>query len=95
MTEKLKLVEISPSTRKDKKYMAVFSDGTITHFGSLGYDDYTTHQDPRRKEAYLKRHFPRENWNDPFTAGSLSRWILWNKAILKESVKDYQNRFNL
>ena len=92
---KIKLVAISPSTRKDKKYMAFFSDHRIVHFGSKGFNDFTTHKDPRRKDLYLKRHFPRENWDDPLTAGSLSRWILWNKPTLTESIKDYQKRFNL
>ena len=91
----VKLISIKRSTRKDKKYEALFSDGTITHFGSKLYEDFTTHKDPRRKELYLKRHYPRENWEDPYTPGALSRWILWNKTTLEGSIKDYKHRFNL
>ena len=29
------------------------------------------------------------------TAGSLSRYILWNKPTLKGSISDYRKRFNL
>ena len=91
----LKLVDIQPSTRKDKKLMALFSDGKTVHFGSEGYEDYTTHKDNKRKELYLTRHSPRENWNDPQTPGALSRWVLWNKSSLESSIKDYKKRFNL
>lgn len=91
----VKLIEIKKSDRKDKKYMALFSDGTVIHFGASGFNDFTTHKDERRKELYLKRHFPRENWDDPYTAGSLSRWILWNQPTLERSIKDYKHRFNL
>jgi len=91
----LKLVDIQSSTRKDKKYMALFSDGKTVHFGSLGYEDFTIHEDPSRKEAYIRRHRPRENWENPQTPGALSRWILWNKPSLMKSIQDYRRRFDL
>jgi len=93
-------VEIKPSTSKNKKLMAVFYDEKkkkikTTHFGQKGYSDFTTHKDKSRKEKYLNRHRERENWNDYMTAGSLSRWILWNRPTLKASISDYKRRFNL
>ena len=91
----VKLISIKPSSRKDKKYMALFSDGTIIHFGQHGYDDYTIHRDKRRKALYLKRHSPRENWDDFRTAGALSRWILWNRPTIDSSMLDYKKRFDL
>ena len=57
--------------------------------------DFTKHRDPKRKERYLKRHQAREDWNNPLTAGALSRWILWNKETLKASIEDFENRFKL
>lgn len=86
-------VIISPSTRKDKKYMAIFKD-KVVHFGQKGASDYTIHKDDERKNAYIKRHEKNENWNDPHSAGALSRWILWNKKTLQESINDYKRRFN-
>lgn len=77
------------------KYVAKFDDGQLVAFGSWGYEDYTTHGDPKRKERYLKRHRANEDWNDPRTAGALSRWILWNKPTLEASIKDYIKRFNM
>ena len=66
-----------------------------THFGATGYQDFTVHRDEERKRRYLARHAARENFNDVTTAGSLSRWILWNKPTLKDSVADYRRRFRV
>ena len=93
-------VEIKPSTQKDKKLMAIFYDDDgkkkkTTHFGAKGMSDFTIHKDKERKERYLDRHRKRENWDSFMTAGSLSRWILWNKPTLKASISDYKKRFNL
>lgn len=91
-------VIIKPSTRKNKKLMAVFYDKgqkiKSVHFGAKGYSDFTKHKDPKRKKNYLARH-SNENWNDFMSAGSLSRWILWNKKTLRSSIKDYKKKFNL
>lgn len=92
-------VELSPSSRKEKKYMMKFSkDGKIfktVHFGAKGYDDYIlSNGDDIKKNAYIKRHDVNENFDDPYSPGALSRWILWNKKTLSASFKDYKNKFN-
>ena len=66
-----------------------------THFGQKGSSDFTINKDKERKQRYLTRHEKRENWDDYMTAGSLSRWILWNKPTLKASISDYKRRFKL
>ena len=93
-------VSIKHSTSQGKKMMAIFYDEgkkktRTTHFGASGYEDYTGHQDLQRKMNYLERHEKKENWNDYMSAGSLSRWILWNKVSLNESIKDYMCKFKL
>ena len=95
----LKLLRIVPSDKKEKKYDAVFEkDGrqkTIS-FGAVGYPDFTQPpHDEKKKELYLKRHSKREDWDNPLTAGSLSKHILWNKPSLKESIKDFKNKFGV
>ena len=80
--------------------MAIFYDEAkkkvkTTHFGSVGYEDYTTHGDLQRKMNYLERHEKREEWADYMTAGSLSRWILWNRPTLTASIEDYMRKFKL
>ena len=66
-----------------------------THFGATGYEDYTTHGDLERKQRYLERHKNSENWADYKSAGSLSRYILWNKPSFTASYNDYVNKFKL
>jgi len=91
----MKLQEVKKSTKKNKKYMAVFDDGTTTHFGLKGSSTYIDHNDEKKKDAYIARHKVNENWNDPKSAGALARYILWNKKTLKESIADYRKKFNL
>lgn len=92
-------VVIRPSTAKGKKLMAIFYDGDTKietiHFGQYGSRTYLDHKSDNLKDNYLKRHRPNENWEDYMSAGSLARYILWNKPTIKESVKDYASRFGL
>lgn len=94
----MKRVEIKPSTIKGKKLTAIFYEDNkkikTIHFGASGMSDYTLHKDDKRKERYMNRHRSNENWNDPMTAGALSRWILWNKKTKSASIRDFKNRFN-
>ena len=95
-------VSITKSDR-DKKFKAVFRDDKgkkikTTHFGAKGMSDYTIHKEPKRKKRYLARHDDKktkENWDDYMSAGSLSRYILWNKTTYEASLKDYKKRFKL
>ena len=100
----MKLIGIKASTNSDKKYMATFEVNgrqRTTHFGAAGYLDYTKYykQDKelanKKKASYLARHKENENWNDPTSAGALSRYILWNKTTLSASIADFKKRFNL
>ena len=92
-------VTIKKSTNPKKKYMAVFYDDNkkkikTTHFGASGYTDFIKSKDEERKKRYLNRH-KGENWNDYMSAGSLSRYILWNLPTLRSSISDYKRRFKL
>ena len=80
--------------------MAIFKDKDskkikTTHFGQRGASDYTKHGDKERMERYNTRHKSNENWNDPLSAGALSKWILWNKPGLNSSFSDYKRKFGL
>lgn len=92
-------VEIKPAKTKTHKYTAIFFEGDkkikTTNFGYKGMSDFTKHKDPERKKKYLARHKKNENWNDYKSAGSLSRYILWNKPTLKASINDYIKKFKL
>ena len=95
-------VKISQSDRAEKKMKAVFYDNDgkkikTTHFGTSGYTDFIkSGGDQDRKKRYLARHTRNnEDWNDYMSAGSLSRYILWNKPTMRASITDYKKRFNL
>ena len=78
------------------KWVAEFSDGTRVSFGAVGYKDYTQHHDPLRRKAYLSRHRTTENWNNPKTAGALSRHLLWGDSTsLDANVRAFKRRFSL
>ena len=98
-------VEIKSSPMKDKRLVAIFFDDNnkkikTTHFGLKNpkIGAFPDHNNEKLKTNYLKRHNPKvtnENWNDMFSAGALSRWILWNKKTIKESIEDFKRRFKL
>lgn len=96
----IKLKTIKRSHKKNKKWDATFeyTDGhtkTIS-FGAKGMSDFTKHKNVTRKQRYLNRHSEMgEHWNQPDTAGALSRWILWNKPDFKASVSDFKKRFKV
>lgn len=90
-----RLIRVVPSTRFSKKLMAEFSDGKIIHFGQFGSSTFLDHQDERKRKAYTSRHSVRENWEDPYTPGTLSRYILWEKRTLEEAIKNYKRIFKV
>lgn len=94
----MKLISITKATDGKHKYQAKFDINgkeKTTKFGAVGYDDFTKTKDIYRREAYLARHKTAENWDNPTTAGALSRWILWNEPTLSASIKDFKRRFKL
>jgi hypothetical protein len=64
-------------------------------FGAVGYSDYTINKSDVKKNAYIARHRVREDFTNPYTAGFWSRWILWNKKTLIESIRDLEKRMNI
>lgn len=83
----------------NKRYKAIFYDDNgdkikTIQFGDKRYENYTIHKNEKRKELYRKRHH-KDKINEPMTAGALSWWILWNLKTMNESIKDYEQRFNI
>jgi len=69
------------STHKNKKYSIINpKTNKFTHFGQMGFEDYTFHNDNIRRENYLKRTANiRGSWkNDLYSANNLARVILWD-----------------
>jgi hypothetical protein len=90
------VIKLSRSEKPDKKFKVNVGLKTI-HFGAKGMSDYTINRDPERKRLYISRHKARENWSKSGiqTAGFWSRWLLWNKPSLDESILDIEKRFRV
>lgn len=100
----MKLKSLRPANDNIHKYVAVIEkdDGSTktVRFGAKGMTDFTKARvngkpDEARKQRYLDRHRDREDWNDITTAGAWSRWLLWNKPTIRESLEDLKTRFGL
>ena len=71
----LRLPPILPSSRKTKKYMLQHANHWI-HFGQMGYQDYTKHQDRARRTCFRRRN---RSWATApkYSAAWLAYHVLW------------------
>ncbi len=90
-------VHIYNAKTKDKRYTAIFEDGSSVSFGSPNHQNFTIHKNPERKRLYIGRHEAKENWSKSGikTAGFWSRWLLWNLPTLSQSIRDIENKLNI
>lgn len=68
------------SNNKNKKYKIFdIENNKWVHFGNVGYEDYTKHNDDERRNRYLKRALKiKGKWiNNPYSPNNLSINILW------------------
>jgi hypothetical protein len=95
----MKLLTVQPSSKPDKKMMAMFEVNGRTrtiHFGQKKADDYTITKDKDQRDRYIMRHKAREDWTKPDSAGALSRWILWgNSTSIHTNIAEFKKKFNL
>ena len=96
----MKLLHIKKANDNKHKFEAVLEDGPKTYniaFGAKGYSDFTKHKDETRKSSYIARHKVREDWTKDgvLAPGFWSRWVLWNKPTIEESVKYTIKKFHL
>jgi hypothetical protein len=91
------MYKISKSNKSGKKFDVQTPTGKIISFGAKGYEDFTIHKDPDRKKRYIVRHSANETWTRRGinTPGFWSRWILWNRPTLNQSILDTEDRFNI
>ena len=87
------IVKLETANDGKHKYTAIFSNGHKTKFGQYGASDYTIHKDKKRRELYRARHQKDLETNDPYRAGYLSFWLLWNTPSLDKNVREYNKKF--
>ena len=72
-----------------------FKDGktkTIT-FGMKGSaGTFADGSSEEKKQAYIARHKVREDWSDRFSAGFMSRWVLWSEKSNEKIKKVLQDK---
>ena len=76
--QKAKMMGLNPvheSSRKDKKYM-VFDGRTMVHFGQMGYEDASRHNDIDRINRFKKRNWKWQN-APKYSPAWLSWFLLW------------------
>jgi hypothetical protein len=91
--------QLDKSDREGKKYKMIFYDNnrkkiSTIHFGQAGANDYTLTHDDEAKERYINRHEKNEEWNDPFSAGSLAYHLLWTEKSMAKAYNKYLAKFN-
>ena len=68
--------DIYLSWLKSKKYILLTPENKIVHFGYMGMEDGSKHNDSTRREAFLKRN---KKWKDysKYTPAWLSYHLTW------------------
>jgi hypothetical protein len=94
---KLKSVERTPNNKKAFVATFIKDDGKekIQRFGTGSNFVLNKNKTLEDRKNYIARHRVNENFNDPVTAGSLSRHLLWGDSrslqkilvVLKNSLK--------
>jgi len=91
-------VEIKKSVLPTKRYGATFTRKNgktkTINFGSINGQTYVDGAGEKIKEDYMARHSIRENWEDPLSAGALSKHILWGDSDnISKNVVAYRKEF--
>jgi hypothetical protein len=88
-------MKFEPSSQPGKRFKVTFSDGTIRHFGAKNGTTFIDGATEQQKKNWIARHSVRENHNDPYTAGALSRHLLWNTRDFEKNHKVFMKHFNV
>lgn len=95
---KLEKVERTLDNKKAFKATFIKENGKkkITRFGTGSNFVLNKKKTEQDKINYLKRHKVNENWNDPTSAGSLSKNLLWGDSRnMKSNLRDFKTKFKL
>lgn len=89
----IQILNIQPSTRENKRLIALLSDGQKIHFGLKTGSTYIDHKDKAKRYAYIRRHStnPKERKlikDLTPSPATLALYILWGPSTnIKQNVK--------
>ena len=87
-------VVISKSENKNNKYKAVIDGKKTVHFGHSQYQDFTTHNDSKRRDNYIARTSKQDHSKENIASPAwMSRFILWEKPTLKGAVESANKKY--
>lgn len=94
------VIKNNPNAPKDRKRAIAFflmdNGKTIKRkFGSAVGFTYFDGASDEKRNAYIARHKVREDFNDVFSAGSISRFVLWEFRSRNEIEKFYNRKFKI
>ena len=95
----MKLLKVEKSKRKNKEFVAIFSDGKQVHFGTQSNFVLNPKKTLRHKQNYIKRHsenpLEKKALKDPRSAARLSMELLWNTRSLSKNIEEYKKKYKL
>lgn len=81
--------------------MIITPNNKKIHFGAKGYKDFIIYNTIdkqlalKKKHNYINRHKINEDWNNKNSPGFWSKWLLWYKPTLRQSINATQKKFNI
>ncbi len=93
----MKIIELNPSNRKNKRYQVIFDTGQKINFGDINGFTYIDHHDKKKRDNYIKRHLGNKTEYHRIvnlipSAALASFYILWGPYTdIKKNIK-YLNR---
>ena len=86
---------LKKSQNMGKRYVIIMGDTMKHHFGSAGGKTYIDGRSDVEKAAWIARHKGDKNYNNKHSGIYWSRWLLWSKKTLDESIKDMEKRLGV
>lgn len=88
----MKIVSLEKSTRKDKKYKIIMSDGNEYHFGLKNSITFVEGASEQKRNAFLLRHINNPKEKDLIenlipSPALFSFYILWNTNDIDKNIK--------
>ena len=87
----MKIIHITKSNKKDKRFKVYLDNGTEFHFGDANGETYIDHNDKVKRFLYWARHYKNKKEKkliDNFipSPALFSAYLLWNGTNLKDNI---------